>query len=458
MYQVRSGSMRSLGVRQSRALKGVLQESSPRFVASRRLSSSWRFSALLRGAVLQRFERFVLAMTNASAAGLRPRRTVATLQTAAAPVAPQMSEEAASAPGRRALCIVGIVLCVLFIAGFIAHASMQSGRKHIVLDDEGLQASMITKAHSVQDVLDACGVALGEHDGVIPAAATPVADGMSIRVLRANRFSVQVDGQERDVMLLAGTVGDLLARAGTVLGPLDEVSPSINTQLAPGTPVVVTRVAYKVIEDEQAIPFRTTTKKDESLEIGKQKVEKSGKEGLKVIRTQVTYRNGEEVARVVIGEQVKAVPQNRIVLEGAKKAVVKTAAPKKTVKATPTPKPTPTPRPVVASKVTRTKGDAGEIVLGGKTYKYAEMLKMEVTAYTHSGRPTASGSWPKVGSVAVDRDLIPFGTKLYVPGYGIGVACDVGGFDGYQIDLFMETERECMKWGRKRGVSVYILD
>ncbi|MEW9032758.1 MAG: 3D domain-containing protein [Planifilum fimeticola] len=49
------------------------------------------------------------------------------------------------------------------------------------------------------------------------------------------------------------------------------------------------------------------------------------------------------------------------------------------------------------------------------------------------------------------------GTKIYIPGYGVGVAEDTGGaVKGNVIDLFFETRSEAIRWGR-RNVTVYIL-
>jgi len=82
--------------------------------------------------------------------------------------------------------------------------------------------------------------------------------------------------------------------------------------------------------------------------------------------------------------------------------------------------------------------------------------RLEVTAYTHTGNPTASGVWPRRGTVAVDPQIIPLGTKLYVEGYGYAVAADTGGdIKGYRMDVFLETERDARKWGRKHGVRVW---
>lgn len=87
-------------------------------------------------------------------------------------------------------------------------------------------------------------------------------------------------------------------------------------------------------------------------------------------------------------------------------------------------------------------------------------LSYEVTAYTHTGEKTAKGNWPAVGTIAVNPKQIPYGTLLYVEGYGYGIADDTGAFrhsGKKQIDLFMDSESECVKWGRRRNVTVYIV-
>ena len=67
------------------------------------------------------------------------------------------------------------------------------------------------------------------------------------------------------------------------------------------------------------------------------------------------------------------------------------------------------------------------------------------------------GTIPKVGTIAVDPTLIPMGTKLYVEGYGYGVAEDIGGsIKGNRIDIFLDTYNEAIKWGR-RNVKLYII-
>lgn len=94
--------------------------------------------------------------------------------------------------------------------------------------------------------------------------------------------------------------------------------------------------------------------------------------------------------------------------------------------------------------------------------RYVREYDMEATAYlpTDGGGNgiTASGMLAERGVVAVDTDVIPLGTRLYIPGYGMAIAGDTGGaIYGERIDLCMESYGEAMEFGR-RWVKVYVLE
>jgi 3D (Asp-Asp-Asp) domain-containing protein len=86
---------------------------------------------------------------------------------------------------------------------------------------------------------------------------------------------------------------------------------------------------------------------------------------------------------------------------------------------------------------------------------------MLATAYTAGsaggGGMTASGRRAGYGIVAVDPRIIPLGTRLYIPGYGMAIAGDTGGdIVGNRIDLGFDSLRGAMLFGR-RDVTVYRL-
>jgi 3D (Asp-Asp-Asp) domain-containing protein len=82
-------------------------------------------------------------------------------------------------------------------------------------------------------------------------------------------------------------------------------------------------------------------------------------------------------------------------------------------------------------------------------------LTVSATCYDLPGR-TATGMPVGRGVVAVDPSVIPLGSRLYIPGYGNGVAADIGGgVQGDVIDLWFRTYSECAGWGR-RTVTITI--
>ena len=95
-------------------------------------------------------------------------------------------------------------------------------------------------------------------------------------------------------------------------------------------------------------------------------------------------------------------------------------------------------------------------------FSYTAVMSMEATAYLPSDGDgygiTATGIPATYGVVAVDPDIIPLGSRVYIPGYGEAIAADTGGaIYGYRIDLCMENYYEAMDFGR-RTVTVYLLD
>ena len=93
---------------------------------------------------------------------------------------------------------------------------------------------------------------------------------------------------------------------------------------------------------------------------------------------------------------------------------------------------------------------------------FQRTMYMEASAYLPSdgggSRITATGMAARQGVVAVDPGVIPLGTRLYIPGYGLAVAADTGGaIVGSKIDLCMEDYGAAINFGR-RSVQVYILD
>ena len=95
------------------------------------------------------------------------------------------------------------------------------------------------------------------------------------------------------------------------------------------------------------------------------------------------------------------------------------------------------------------------------TNNYKEVYTMVSTAYA-GDTITYMGTTPVrdpdgISTIAVDPSIIPLGSKVYIPGYGLAIASDTGGLiNGNRIDLFLNSEDECINWG-VQTVSLYLI-
>jgi 3D (Asp-Asp-Asp) domain-containing protein len=72
----------------------------------------------------------------------------------------------------------------------------------------------------------------------------------------------------------------------------------------------------------------------------------------------------------------------------------------------------------------------------------------------------ADGSKAKHGTIAADTDFYPFGTRIYVPGYGVGTVHDRGSaIQGmHRLDLFFRKHDDAIEWGRQQLIVVVLDD
>lgn len=120
----------------------------------------------------------------------------------------------------------------------------------------------------------------------------------------------------------------------------------------------------------------------------------------------------------------------------------------------------------VASITTNEDGTGFITLENGQIVTFNAVRTMKGTAYNCNepglGTITASGTTVHWGVVAVDRKVIPLGTKLYIVSndgylvYGFAIAEDTG-VRGEHVDLYMENWDDMINFG-VRNCTVYILD
>ncbi len=240
---------------------------------------------------------------------------------------------------------------------------------------------------------------------------------------------VYVDNNFLELKTNKSTVLDVLKSSNINLGENDIVRPTGDTKLKDDMFIRVYRVAKQEIQEKKIIPYQTHHKYTSRLLQDKTIIEQHGKEGLKEIIAQRIYIDGVSINDDIIKVTILTKPINCILIKGTRKAV---------------------PLPLFNTERSSVK----------------EILTMIATAYSDSriscgkwaGRPTVIGLKAQYGVIAVDPRVIPLKTKLYVEGYGYGIAGDTGSaIKGNRIDVCFNTHQEAVKYGRK-AVKVYILE
>ena len=329
----------------------------------------------------------------------------------------------------RRFSIAAAVLCVLGGAGYGGWYYFEGRYCVMTVYDDGKPIEVRSALKTVGEVLDENGLSLNYRDRIDCGTAASVAEGMDIHITRAKDVTILAGGKEVPIKIAEGTVEDALIYASVAYKPGDEISPSLDSEIQEGMSIQVVDVQVEYLTETAAVAFETVYQDTDSLRKGVTKVSQQGQDGVRTIQTRLTYKDGQVASSEVVSDEITTQPVNKVILRG--------------------------------TKVINTSGT----YISGYTAPTDDMIARRVTldrvtAYTHTGNRTATGKWPKVGMCAVDTSMFPYGTKLFIPGYGYAVAEDTGGFvewGGSQIDLFMNSESECRRWGVKRGVTVYVI-
>lgn len=323
---------------------------------------------------------------------------------------------------------IALLVVALFMLFTVSIAATQSSAKLITIVDDNQVSQYETEAQNVQELLQQLEITLGEKDTVEPAVDTEITDNMEITIERWKpTVSLSVDGEIKTQETKAQTVDEFLKSLGINLQEGDEITPSSETSITDGLQIEVRTKEIKTEVEDRPMGYSTKVVETADMAYGETKVSQEGKNGLKTVTIQREYLGGELVNENVLDVVVKEEPVEEIVLKGTYKT----------------------------NSVTD--------VFTGESYTYTKVYEMEATAYTISddgwSNRTASGMTTFVGMVAVDPNVIPLGTKLYIEGYGIAIAGDTGGaIRGNIVDLFFNSNSECYQFGRKHGLKVYILE
>jgi uncharacterized protein YabE (DUF348 family) len=299
----------------------------------------------------------------------------------------------------------------------------------VYVEDEGTEGRLLSAATTVAEALHEADIPIYRGDRVEPPLDSQLSAGMRVHIERAVPLTIQVDGGTLHTRTRGESVADVLAQEQISLWDQDIVVPGDSSAVSANMAIRVVRVREETIVEQEAIPFETTWGPNAELPLDQRRVEREGQPGIIARRFRIRYEDGQVNARTLQEEWRAREPQPRLIAYGTK---------------------------IVSRQIDTPDGPRS----------YWRKMRVLVTSYSASTSGKSSdhplfgvtrlGWQMRRGIIAVDPQVINFGTHIYVPGYGVGVSGDTGGkIRGRHIDVGYDDSDLQLWYG---WVDVYLLD
>ncbi len=349
------------------------------------------------------------------------------------------------------------IVCVVLLLTQTAFA-----KNTFLIRDGGRTTIHTTFATDPAEVLLEAGLTLNTDDTYVTQEGIGVSE---ITIQRKQTINI-VRGNKTLVVSSTGeTVEALLKRLNITLTEDDVLSTTMRTKTYDGMVLTISRTVNVKEVYTTAIAYETEYCYDASLEEGEQIVLIPGQDGQIENVANVCYVDGVEVSRTVVEQTVISQSVNALIAVGTKPDAPAPTDPPATQ--APTRQPVETTPEAPATPSMPIIGDGIITTPDGEVLTYTSSKQMIATAYTNTDPGctiwTATGTLCRVGAIAVDPKVIPYGTRMYIVTndgryvYGIAVAEDCGGaIKGDRVDLYFNTDAECWTFG-VRACTVYFL-
>lgn len=358
-----------------------------------------------------------------------------------------------------------------------AGVSLEDGDKVLRVDTDGAVSLTVVRAEDVEvvyrgksftvkcadctvaEAIELAGITLSGAETVTPALDTKVDENTVIEIVADSYVVLTADGEVSEIATKAKTVAEFFGNISFVLGEEDIIDTDLTAEIYDGIEITVQRVEYKEEVRTEYIDYDFITEETDEMYLGITSVERYGEEGEKAVTYKCKYIDGVLDSEEFIKEEITKEPVDQLELVGTY------VEPEYE-------------EPEYDydfdydyddsdSSYAPPAGGSGTFTdhSGNKVSFVSSLTGSSTAYYAAEGSYTATGVPVHVGGVAVNPDIIPYGTSLYIVSadgskvYGYATAVDTGGalMSGEAlVDVFYPTYDDCVYWGRT-DVIVYIL-
>lgn len=326
--------------------------------------------------------------------------------------------------------MVAFVLTVALLTGFLYL------KDSVYITDNGVTRQIKTNETNTHEILRAENIPVGAFDSVTESVDEN--NSLHITIERAFDVLVTADGRTAAYTVLDGTVRDVLDDAEITLGEFDTVNVRLDLPVYAGMEIEVTRIRHEERTVDTVIPFETEYTDNSNRAIGYERVVTEGADGLARAVYDDIYVNGVLQTTELVSEEYAQYPVTEVVERGTACAV----------------------------PYSKMDDPTALKLVDGIPETYTRVITGKSTAYSaYVGAKTASGRNAVVGTVAVNPNVIPYGSELYIVStdrkyvYGYAIAADTGSgmMEGYSmIDLYTANYSDACKWG-SHIVDVFVI-
>lgn len=336
-----------------------------------------------------------------------------------------------------------LIKAVLFVTTIMIVAMMSGSlyfRDRVYITDNGVTRELMTSETNVSAILSYGEYTIGEHDRV--SYRMEDENTAYITILRAFDVNVSVDGRNITVPAIDETVQELLDKANITLSEHDLIDRSLDEQVSEGMTISITRINYQLRANTSEIPYETIYIDNSNMVIGDENIVTQGENGVRTYVVKEKYIDGVLSGQELSSDDISKEPITMVIERGT----------------------------ALAEPYAKMEDPTALTLVNGLPVDYTRIVSGKATAYTAGySAKTASGRKAEIGTVAVNPNVIPYGSELYIVAqdgsraYGYAIAADTGIalMDGtVAVDLYFGNKYDhyydSCRWGAVQ-VDIYVL-
>ena len=210
---------------------------------------------------------------------------------------------------RGKILVISMAIVIVIVSISVAAYNM----KKVTIDIDGDKKIVYTWARDYESLLKEQNIKIQNSDKVSIDLSNSIKRNSEINIKLSKNIHVYVDGQIKSVNTISKDVEELLNELDIKLYDNDKLNKELDYIIQDNDEIRITRVKVEDVEERAEIDFNKKEVKDYKCNIGESRVISQGKKGEKKVSYKITYEDGIEVNRELVGEEIINKPVDEVI-------------------------------------------------------------------------------------------------------------------------------------------------